>query len=148
MARSTARQLDRYLDLVRDFPLRPIRSDRDLDKATEIIHSLLDRMDDLDAGERDYLDVLGDLVEKYELENHPIADVSDVEMLEHLIESRGNSQRQVALGAEISVSTLSELLAGRRGMNRSHIEKLSRYFAVDPAVFLPTALKTKHQKRK
>ena len=91
MARNTARQLNRYLELIDQFPLRPLRSERELNRATEMIHSLVDRMDSLDTGEQDYLDVLGDLVEKYELEHHPVGDVSDVEMLQHLIESRNIS---------------------------------------------------------
>ena len=135
---NTAKQLNRYLDLVREFPLRPIRSEKQLDRATSIIHSLIDRMDQLGPGEQDYLDVLADIVEKYELEHHPIEDVSDIEMLQHLIDSKDASQRQVALGSKISISTLSDILTGRRSMNRSHIEKLSKYFRVEPAVFLPT----------
>jgi transcriptional regulator with XRE-family HTH domain len=71
------------------------------------------------------------------LEHHPTEDVSDVEMLQHLIESKNASQRQVAGGAGISVSTLCEIMAGRRKMNRSHIEKLSAFFNVEPSVFLP-----------
>jgi len=52
-----------YLSLIRPFPLRPIRSDGELDAAVEVIDSLLDR-DDLNGEEADYLDVLGDLVER------------------------------------------------------------------------------------
>lgn len=55
----------RHLDLVRAFPLRPLRSETELKHAVEVINCLIDR-DDLDAGEADYLKVLGDLVERYE----------------------------------------------------------------------------------
>ena len=137
MVRNTARKINRYLELVNQFPLRPLHTERELDRATEIIHTLVGSLDHLDDGERDYLDVLSDLVEKYELEHHPIEDVSDVELLQHLIESKNASQRQVAGGAGISVSTLFEIMAGRRRMNRSHIEKLSALFNVEPSVFLP-----------
>ena len=34
---------DRYLDLVRQFPLRPLRTDGDLDAAIAAINSLIDR---------------------------------------------------------------------------------------------------------
>ncbi len=126
---------DLYLALIRRFPLRPIRSDEELDRAIAIVDELLDR-DSLAAEEEDYLDVLGDLVEKYETENHPLPDVSDADMLRHLIEARGQSQAQVATGAGIAGSTLSAVLAGKRGLNRKHITALARYFAVSPAVFL------------
>jgi HTH-type transcriptional regulator / antitoxin HigA len=126
---------DRYLDLVREVPLRPIRSEDELDRAIAMIDSLIDR-DGLTTDEDDYLDVLGDLVEKYETAHHPIAPVSDAEMLRHLIESRDTTQARVAEAAGIAESTISAILAGKRGMSRKHIEALSRHFKVKPAVFL------------
>ena len=43
MKRSPSKALDGYLDLVRQFPLRPIRSEKELDRAIAMINSLLDR---------------------------------------------------------------------------------------------------------
>src|SRR5271165_1399167 len=54
-----------YLTLILRLPLRPIRTDAELDAAICVIDELTDR-DDLSVAETDYLDVLGDLVEKYE----------------------------------------------------------------------------------
>src|SRR5947209_18286411 len=62
---------DRYLDLVRRFPLRPIRSEAELDRAIAMIDSLVDQ-ETLSLDEQDYLDVLSDIVEKYETETHPL----------------------------------------------------------------------------
>jgi HTH-type transcriptional regulator/antitoxin HigA len=126
---------DRYLELVRRFPLRPIRSDDDLARAIDVVNSLIDR-DELNPDEDDYLEVLGDLVEKYETEHHPIPPVSDAEMLRHLIEAKGTTQAAVAAETGIAVSTVSEILSGKRGLNRRHIEALSRHFHVSPAVFI------------
>ena len=42
----------------------------------------------------------------------------------------------MAAGAEITGSTISAVLAGKRGLNRKHIMALARYFSVSPAVFL------------
>ena len=125
---------DRYLDLVLRFPLRPIRSDAALDEAVRMVDSLLDRKD-LAPEEEDYLDVLGNLVEQYESEAHPIAPVSDAELLRHLIEAKGVSQTAVSKATGITDSTISEALSGKRALNRSHIGKLSRYFGVSPNVF-------------
>jgi HTH-type transcriptional regulator/antitoxin HigA len=125
---------DRYLDLVRQFPLRPIRSDRELDEAVKIIDSLLSRPT-LIPEEEDYLDVLSDLVKRYESETHPIAPVSDAEMLSHLIEAKGVTQTEISESTGIAVSTICEILAGKRSLNRSHIGKLARYFKVSPEVF-------------
>ncbi len=86
--------------------------------------------------EEAYLDVLSTLIERYEDEHHPIEPVSDRELLEHLIEARGDSQSQVALETGIAVSTMSELVSGKRPINRTHIEKLAPYFSVEPGVFM------------
>src|SRR5579884_4130793 len=125
---------DAYLRLVLQVPLRPIRSDEELDRATRMIDALLDK-EERNQDEQDYLDVLSDLVERYESEEYPMAPVSDAEMLRHLIEARGVSQADVARDAGIAESTVSEVLAGKRNLSRSHIGKLARYFSVAPGVF-------------
>jgi HTH-type transcriptional regulator/antitoxin HigA len=117
--------------LNRQFPLRPIRSDEELSRAQSIIDSLLDKGDDVDH----YLDVLSDLVRKYETETHPIQPVSAEQMLRHILESRELTQAEVARGAGIAEPTISAVLAGRRKLNRDHIAALSAYFGVSPAVF-------------
>jgi len=125
---------DSYLELIRQFPLRPIRSDDELDQAIGIIDSLLDR-ESLDLAEEDYLEVLSDLVERYETEVYPIPAVSDTELLRHLIDAKGVTQAEVARQTGIAESRISEVLAGKRTLNRSHISKLVHYFGIEPGVF-------------
>jgi HTH-type transcriptional regulator / antitoxin HigA len=55
----------RYLDMVKAFPLRPIRSDAQANQAFLVVQMLKDRTD-LGPGERDYIEVLEDLIEKCE----------------------------------------------------------------------------------
>ena len=126
---------DRYLDLIRQFPLRPLRTDGDLDAAIAVIDGLLD-LPVLKAAEQDYLDVLSDLVETYETEMIPMQPVGDADLLRFLIEQKGVTQASVADGSAISESTISEVLAGKRKLNRAQIAKLSRFFHVEPGVFL------------
>jgi len=129
---------DGYFDLVRRFPLKPLADDADLKAATAIVNELVDRgIDDLSEGEEAYLDVLSDLVKKYEDASHPVPDASPAEVLRFLIEDRDTNQRAVALGSGIAVSTMSELLAGRREMNLDHIKKLAVFFGVEAGAFLP-----------
>ena len=127
---------DRYLELIHAFPLRPIRSDKELSDAVAVIDGLLDQKRLLPE-ERDYLDVLSGLVERYEKEQHPMPPVSDAEMLRHLIEAKNITQVQVARATGIAESTISAVLAGGRRLNREHIEKLARYFHVGGQAFLP-----------
>ena len=125
---------DIYLELVRRFPLRRIRSDAELDRAIAIVDELVSRKD-LAPGEDDYLDVLSDLVHKYEAAESPIPPASDAEVLRYLMDSHGLNQVQLAAATEIPVSTISEVLAGKRGLSRHNIGVLSRHFRVSPAVF-------------
>ena len=125
---------DGYFELVRQFPLRPIRSDEEMDEAVRMVDSLLDRRD-LAPEEEDYLDVLGDLIERYESDAHPMAPVSDAEMLRHLLEAKGVSQTELSAATGIADSTISEVLKGKRCLNRGHIGKLARYFNVSPDAF-------------
>src|SRR5262249_8694672 len=121
--------------LVRRFPLRPIRSESELDRATAVIDSLIDRPS-LSADQKDYLHVLSDLVEAYEEEHYPIRQVSDDRMLRHLIEVRGVSQTEVAKGTGIANSTISAVLKGTRHLTREQIGQLAKYFHVEPVVFI------------
>ena len=125
---------DIYLGLVREFPLRPIRSDAELDRAIAMIDSLIAR-DDLGSGEEDYVDVLGDLVHRYEAEHDPIASVPDAEMIRFLIESNDMTQAELAQRCEIAESTISEILAGKRKLSRRHIATMAGVFRVSPAIF-------------
>lgn len=129
------RREDRYLELVRCFPLRPLRSGDDLDAAVRVVDELIDR-DALTPPEQDYLDVLSGLVEAYEDAAVPMTPVGDADLLRFLIAARGITQADAAKQAGIAESTVSEILVGRRKLNRAQIGKLARFFHVEPGVFL------------
>ena len=125
---------DCYIELVRVLPLRPIRSDIELDRAIAMIDSLIDQAE-LNRDEEDYLEVLSDLVHRYETEHDPIAPVPDAEMVRFLLESNDMTQAELAQRSKIAVSTISEILAEKRKLSRRHIAALSRVFRVSPAIF-------------
>ena len=128
---------DRYLELIQCVPLRPIKSEDELDEAINMVNYLLDQLDrrSWSQDEQDYIDVLGSLIEQYEDVHYPFKSPSDASMLRHLIEAKGVSQAQAAKDCRIAESTISAVLAGSRKLTRNHIEKLSRYFHVEPGVF-------------
>ncbi len=70
--------------------------------------------------------------------HHPIAtdDLTDAEMLKHLLEAKDVTQVEVARATGIAESRISEVLSGKRRLTRRQIEKLAVYFHVMPAVFL------------
>ena len=102
---------DTYLGLVRALPLRPIRSEAELDRAIAMIDSLITR-NDLKLGEEDYVDVLSDLVHKYEAEHDP--DCAGFRRgygsVSYRIELHGANR--AGHGSDIAESTISEIVGG------------------------------------
>ena len=125
---------DTYLALIRTFPLRPIRSEDELDEAMEILDTLVGR-EALTAAEADYLAVLSDLVEQYEGQAHPIPPASDAELLQHLLEAQNATPEHIAQATDIAPATLTAVLAGTERLTREHIGMLARHFQVSPGVF-------------
>ena len=127
-----------YLELIKQFPLRPLKSEKDLDQAIKTVDRLAVKKS-LDSSERDYLDVLADLIERYEDRHHEIEPLTDREMLRFLIDQSGRSQIHLAHATGITNSTISAVLCGKRELTRRQVVKLSAYFYVDPGVFLVPA---------
>lgn len=125
----------KYLQLIRTFPLRPIRSEAELDRAETMLHRLLDAPQ-LSAAEQDYREVLGNLIEEYEIKAHPTEPLPPHEVLAISIATKGVTPTRVSRATGIPVSTVSELIAQKREFNRSHIEKLCAYFGLDPKAFV------------
>jgi len=94
----------------------------------------LEKKDRLSAKEKDFAELLTVLIEAYEEENYPVRAASPVEVLVELMEANNLKQKDLAplLGSE---SVVSEVLRGKRELNKHHIERLSRRFRVSPAVF-------------
>ncbi len=84
--------------------------------------------------EEKYAEVLLALIEAYEEEHHSISEASPWEVLRALMEANELRQKDLAplLGTE---SVVSEILRGKRELNKGQIERLSKKFRVSPAVF-------------
>lgn len=124
---------DRYLQLVIEFPLTSIKSEKHLAAAQAAMDRLLAK-GKLNAGETTYLDALSDLVAAYEDEHHAIAPASDADMLRHLLEAKGVTQTQLSRATRIAKSTLSEILHEKKVFSRPIIRKLADYFQIDVSV--------------
>jgi len=118
---------------IKGFPApRPITSEAQNEHDTEVLY--LERRGHLSASEEKYAELLTVLIEAYEEEHFPIRAVSPVEVLAELMAANNLKQKDLAplLGSE---SIVSEVLHGKRELNKQHIEKLSQRFKASPALF-------------
>ena len=74
------------------------------------------------------------LVENFENQNYPVLDVGPLDIIRHLMEEHNLRQKDLAdvFGTE---SIVSDVLNGKRELNKAHIRRLSERFKVSPAVF-------------
>ncbi len=83
----------------------------------------------------DFLDLVGQLVEDYEEEHHPIPDAEPRAALRFLMEQHGLKQTDLSkkIGGQ---PVVSEILAGKREINARQAKALATRFGVSPAVFI------------
>jgi HTH-type transcriptional regulator / antitoxin HigA len=130
---------DSYFELVRAFPLRPIRSERELDRAIAVLLRLETSQphEQREAGERDYIEAMAMLIQRFEdgRRNAALPDLTCTDRLKFLMEQRGMNVSD--LGRVIgSQPNASLILHGKRSMSKGQILKLARHFDVSPALFM------------
>ena len=94
----------------------------------------MERQRKLSVAERNFAELLTLLIEAYEDKHHPLRSATPLEVLQELMAANDLRQKDLAplLGSE---SIVSEVLSGKRELNKRHIEKLSRRFKVSPELF-------------
>ena len=127
---------DDYLALIRELPIRPLKTVSDYKLAQAILDRLVGR-EDLSAGQVDYLAALVRFVEDHERERRMghLERLKPLELLKYLMEE--NDMNTSDLGYVLGSRGLaSEVLNGKRGLSKMLIAKLSQRFRVDPSLFL------------
>jgi|SRR5579863_616977 len=114
-----------------------IRSEEQLEAYTKALFGLTGEANPT-AAQVEAIELLTLLIERYEQEHFALPKSSPADVLRFLLDRHGLKQRDIAreLGGE---SVVSEVLSGKRKLNTSHIEELSRRFHVSPAVFFGAA---------
>ena len=132
--RAARHEPDSYMQLVRRFPLRPLRNDDEHARAVDTIGALMGR--DLDAGAGDYLDTLILLVNKYEDDRHTPdgAHLTPQQVLRAIMNANGLTQADIGkmIGSEPAVSMF---LRGQRELSKAHIRALTARFKVSTDLF-------------
>jgi len=114
-----------------------IRNEEQLEAYTKALYGLTSEPRPTPA-QVEAIELLTLLIERYEEEHYSLPKAFPADVLRFLLSQHGLKQRDIAadLGGE---SVVSEVLSGKRKLNTSHIEHLSRRFHVSPAVFFPPA---------
>jgi HTH-type transcriptional regulator/antitoxin HigA len=126
---------NKYIELLKAFPPRPITSEEELEATQAAIDSLLDKPW-LTSEEQDYLNVLGILVSEYEQNQELVPDLYGVELLKVLLSERGLRQKDLVPVFKTE-SIVSDILNGKRQLTTRHIQELAEFFHLSPAVFFP-----------
>lgn len=115
--------------------IAPIRDEAYYEQMVGILEALLDET----AGDERHpamglVDIVGDLIEDYEIERHELPKVTGVQALRFLMEQHGLKQSDLSeIGSQ---GVVSEILTGKREINIRQIRSLSERFGVSPAVFI------------
>ncbi len=117
--------------------LRPIHDAAGYDQTVALMNSLLDVVgEDEDHALSGLLELVGDIVAKYEREHYAIEPAAPKDSLRFLIEARGLTQED--LSTIVPQSNLSAILSGKRKISATLAGKLGKFFGVSPALFVPT----------
>ncbi|MBP9094321.1 transcriptional regulator [bacterium] len=125
-----------YEKLIKRFPLRPIRGDEQNEQAAEICDVLVERGDSLTQAERDYLEVLTDLIVKYESKwDDECAEMSPRELVQYLMAENDLAQKDLVPEFG-SPSRVSEFLNGERNLSLEQAKRLAGRFGLGIAMLL------------
>ena len=116
---------------------RVIRNDAELKEYTDALFHLTAKAKPSRA-ERDAIELLSLLIDRYESERFAVPAASPIEILKFLMEQHGITQRELRpeIGSE---SLVSLILSGKRNLTLSHMHALAKRFNVPAAVFMGSA---------
>ena len=129
-----------YEKLIRVWPsismvLSPPENDEELEKLIELADYLIDHT----RGDENHplmglLDVVGALISDYERRNIPEPEGTPIGCLKYFMQEHDLKQKDLSeLG---SPGVISEILTGKRELNKRQIKALSERFECSPAIFI------------
>jgi HTH-type transcriptional regulator/antitoxin HigA len=124
-----------YGKLLRKALPRPVRTERDNERYLQVAGHLMNLGERMTPEQRELLDLLVVLIERFEAERYSLSAASPVELLRELMQARG--MKLAGLSTLIgSKGVASEILSGKRGLSKTNIRRLAEYFRVSPELFL------------
>lgn len=112
-----------------------IRDEAHYARMSEMLDALLEETQgDENHPAMGLVDIVGDLIEDYEDEHHPLPQTTGVQALKFLMEQ--HDLRQSDLSELGSQGVVSEILAGKRELNLRQVRALAERFGVSTATFI------------
>lgn len=115
-----------YLQLINEFPPRPITNEQELILTQQRINTILSQ-EKLTQEDKDYLQVLGTLIYDYEEKYEPMPKVEGQEILQSLL-SDFKVNPQDLLTIFDSESVIFDIIKGERNLTDDETEKLVNYY--------------------
>ncbi len=123
-----------YSALLTRFPPKVIRTEKENEEYIEILHDLDRRGKTLTPAEKELAELLTLLVEDFEEKRYQLRRTKPLDVLQFLMDQRGLKQKDL-VDVFGTPSIVSEVLSGKRELNKSHIKRLSDRFHVSPELF-------------
>jgi antitoxin component HigA of HigAB toxin-antitoxin module len=130
---------DDYFELVRSFPLRPIRHADEYELAGIILNRLLGSPDGkLTAGQRDYLDALVLLAADYDRKHGSFVPSKRTphQALAYLVKQAGIGPSALGKILGTTHAMASMMISGKRGISAASARALANHFKVDAGLFV------------
>jgi HTH-type transcriptional regulator/antitoxin HigA len=123
-----------YGALLKKVPPKVIRTEKENEAYTEVLYDLDRRSKSLTAAEKELAELLTLLIEDFEEKRYRLPRAKPVDVLRFLMEQHNLLQKDLAdvFGTR---SIVSEVLGGKRELNKQHIARLSVRFHVSPELF-------------
>jgi HTH-type transcriptional regulator/antitoxin HigA len=119
----------------RETDIGPIRDEAHHARMADLLEVLLDET----GGDESHpamglADIVGDLIEDYERERHPLPEATGVQALKFLMEQHGLKQGDLPeIGSQ---GVVSEILSGKRELNIRQVRALAERFGVAAGTFV------------
>lgn len=123
-----------YEALLRKVAPKVIRTEKENEAYTEILYELDRRTAKLTAAEKELAELLTLLIEDFEEKRYRLPRARPLEVVRFLMEQHNLLQKDLVdvFGTR---SIVSEVLSGKRELNKDQIARLSARFHVSPEVF-------------
>jgi HTH-type transcriptional regulator/antitoxin HigA len=112
-----------------------IESEGENERMLAIVAKLMEKGENLSHEEEKLLKLLTKLIEDFERQYYHVRDAEPLQVLQHLMESRGVKPTHLweVFGSK---GVASEVLNGKRGISKTHARALAQYFHVPADLFI------------